>query len=173
MNNCELLMLPSHGRGHEFESRRVLLRSFGLQVKRKAVIRTWATSRACVQQLCSNAVHRLMNSFRPACSYGGRKSHRAVSALAYSVGATAPAYSNGQKSYGDDGFSSSVSLFEITDGLGDLATNTPPARRFLSGPVSIICLSPLYERPVHLLLPASAVAPCIHRAAEKAHILGN
>src|SRR5215218_11371262 len=78
-----------------------------------------------------------MNSFKPACSYGGRKSHRAVSALAYSVGATAPAYSNGQKSYGDDGFSSSVSLFEITDGLGDLATNTPPARRFFyNGPIS-------------------------------------
>ena len=40
-------------------------------------------------------------------------------------------------SHGDDGFSSSVSLFEITDGLGDLATNTPPARRFFyNGPIS-------------------------------------
>src|SRR5215218_6131739 len=34
---------------------------------------------------CNTLVHRLMNSFRPACSYVGRKSRRAVSALAYSA----------------------------------------------------------------------------------------
>ena len=47
--------------------------------------------RWCIECVyCNTLVHRFVNSFRLVCSYGGRKSRRAVSALAYSVGATAP-----------------------------------------------------------------------------------
>src|SRR5215216_3666462 len=61
-------------------------------------------------------------------------------------------------------WSSKVSRLCSSYRAGDLATNTPPARCFLSGPVSTFF--PLsYERPARLL-PALAVAS-IHRDAEK------